>query len=193
MDTIAKRFLGGNNAAKVLPRIIYVVTVIPWIIDLFIAIGNWVATIVTKSSGSRTIEEPVADGIVLEAGLQGDRERVLAAVKQNWRALQSASTELKGDREIVLEAVKQNGYPLFYASAALKGDREIVLEAVKKNGEALRHASAALHRPGRSTTANLAQIMELAKKKAMNTASSDINSGSGEDEEIRSSSGMTSN
>ena len=38
-----------------------------------------------------------------------DREIVLEAVEQTWKALQHAATERPADHEIVLEAVKQNG------------------------------------------------------------------------------------
>ena len=64
----------------------------------------------------------------------------MEAVKQDGRALQYASAELKGDREIVMAAVKQNWCALLvleYASAELQGDREIVMVAVKQNGRAL--------------------------------------------------------
>ena len=46
------------------------------------------------------------------------------------------SAALKDDREFMLEAVKQDGRALASASAALKDDREIVLEAVKQDGHA---------------------------------------------------------
>eukprot|EP00971_Amphidinium_carterae_P080892 1600515-Amphidinium_carterae.1 len=39
--------------------------------------------------------------------LEGDREIVLAAVKQNWRALEFAAESCRGDREIVLAAVQK--------------------------------------------------------------------------------------
>ena len=48
-----------------------------------------------------------------------DRERLMAAVKQNGGALQYASAELKGDREIVMEAVAQGPKALQYASDEL--------------------------------------------------------------------------
>ena len=73
-----------TSIVKVVLGIIYILAVLPWVIDLFITIGNLVA-------------------------LQGDREIVREAVTQNGRALQYASEALKGDREIVREAVTQNG------------------------------------------------------------------------------------
>ena len=42
----------------------------------------------------------------------------------NWDAIGYASEELRGDRELVLAAVKQNGYALGHASEELRGDRE---------------------------------------------------------------------
>ena len=74
----------------------------------------------------------------------GDREVVMAAVKQNGRALARASLELRGFRAVVLEAVKQDGTALKYVSDELRGDREVVLKAVKQSGLALGFASANL-------------------------------------------------
>ena len=59
----------------------------------------------------------------------GDREVVLAAVKQKGDALAYASPQLRSDREVVLAAVKQNGDALCCASAELAGDRETELAA----------------------------------------------------------------
>jgi hypothetical protein len=72
------------------------------------------------------------------------REDVLAAVRQNGRALQYASAELRGNRDFILAAVTQNGYALEFASAKLRADREVVLAAVRQNGYALQDASAEL-------------------------------------------------
>jgi histidinol phosphatase-like PHP family hydrolase len=52
----------------------------------------------------------------------GDKEVVLAAVKQNGLALEYASKELQNDREVVLAAVKQDGRALEYASDELKSE-----------------------------------------------------------------------
>ena len=47
------------------------------------------------------------------------------------------SEKLRGDREVVLAAVKQNGNALKHAPEEWRGDREVVLAAVKQNGNAL--------------------------------------------------------
>jgi len=73
--------------------------------------------------------------------LKGDKEVVVAALKQDGRALQFASEELKGDREVVVAAVKQNGCALEYASEELKGDKEVVVAAVEQDGYALQFAT----------------------------------------------------
>ena len=53
----------------------------------------------------------------------------MAAVTQNWWALQYASAQLKSDKEIVIKAVKQNGGALQFASADLQdGDLSAYLE-----------------------------------------------------------------
>ena len=48
---------------------------------------------------------------------------------------------MQGDKEVVMEAVKQNGYALEFASKELQGDKEVVMEAVKHGGYALGDAS----------------------------------------------------
>ena len=72
------------------------------------------------------------------------KSEVLAAVRQDGRALRHASETLKNDREIVLAAVTQNVDAFEYASETLKNDREIVLAAVTQDGRALLHASETL-------------------------------------------------
>jgi hypothetical protein len=72
--------------------------------------------------------------------LKEDKEVVLAAVREHWRALEFASDGnmifggLKGDKEVVPAAVKSNGKALQYASDGLKNDKEVVLAAVQKVG-----------------------------------------------------------
>eukprot|EP00971_Amphidinium_carterae_P250940 4981585-Amphidinium_carterae.1 len=73
-----------------------------------------------------------------------DKEVVLTAVQQDWRAFQFAAEALKGDCEFVLTAVKKNGFALEYATEALRADREVVLLAVRRNGLALKYAAEAL-------------------------------------------------
>ena len=69
------------------------------------------------------------------------RKLVLAAVKQNGRALAYASEELKADRKVVLAAVKQGGWALQFASEDMRGDSDVVLAAVRNYGYALDYAS----------------------------------------------------
>jgi hypothetical protein len=73
--------------------------------------------------------------------LKSDKEVVLAAVAQTVAALKYVSEELKGDKEVILVVVTQNGWALNYASKELKGDKEVVLAAVKQNRNALEYAS----------------------------------------------------
>ena len=63
--------------------------------------------------------------------LKGDKEVVIAAVKQFAFDLEFASADLRGDKEVVLAAVKSDGTALQLASADLRGDKEVVLAAVK--------------------------------------------------------------
>ena len=60
---------------------------------------------------------------------------------RNGRALKSAPEELKGDREIVMAAVRQSGWALQYAAEEMKGDREVVMAAVAKSGYVLQFAT----------------------------------------------------
>jgi hypothetical protein len=76
----------------------------------------------------------------LEGCLPFDRNYILAAVKENGRALQFADSSLKKDKEIVLAAVKKFGGSLEFADGSLKKDKIIVLAAVKANGWALKFA-----------------------------------------------------
>ena len=68
---------------------------------------------------------PNADGGALlvaqngDALLYADKEVVLAAVAQDWRALVQAALALRADKEVVLAAVAQDGYALMFAESAL--------------------------------------------------------------------------
>jgi hypothetical protein len=73
-----------------------------------------------------------------------DKEVVMAAVKQDGRALMSASARLQDNEAVVLAAVKEDGTTLTYASARLKDDEAIVLAAVEQDSYALIYASARL-------------------------------------------------
>jgi hypothetical protein len=67
--------------------------------------------------------------------VENDKEVMLAAVKQNGRALRLASAELQNDKEVVLAAVKHDGQALRYASAELWKDKEVVKLVVKQKAE----------------------------------------------------------
>ena len=73
--------------------------------------------------------------------LRGDKEAVLAAVKQCGLALHLALEELRADKEVVLAAVKQCGYALTFASKQLRADPATVLAAVRQDEDALKLAS----------------------------------------------------
>ncbi len=66
---------------------------------------------------------------------------VLAAVRQNGRALRYVDDRLKDDRDIVQVALKNDGMALQYASDGLRADKKIVLLAVGKDSMALQYAS----------------------------------------------------
>jgi hypothetical protein len=73
-----------------------------------------------------------------------DKDLVLDAVRQDWRAIEFASARLQGDREVVREALRQSWRTLEFVSEEIQGDREIMLEAVRQDSVALRYASEAL-------------------------------------------------
>ena len=52
--------------------------------------------------------------------MKGDRELCMAAVAQDWQALQWAGEEMKGDRELCTATVAQNGRALEFANEELK-------------------------------------------------------------------------
>ena len=58
--------------------------------------------------------------------MRGDKGAVLAAVKQDGRALEDAGEEMRGDKEVVLAAVKQNRRVFKYASAEMREDKEVL-------------------------------------------------------------------
>ena len=62
-----------------------------------------------------------------------DEEVVLAAVKQNGRALRFTPLRTKN---VVLEAVRQNGFAIQYVPESMR-DKEMSLEAVHKNGNTI--------------------------------------------------------
>ena len=54
--------------------------------------------------------------------------------------MKDASKELQGNKDIVMAAVKNQGFTLQYTSDELKGDFDIVMAAVKQCGYALQFA-----------------------------------------------------
>jgi hypothetical protein len=66
------------------------------------------------------------------------------AISKNGLALQHAPPEVRGDKEVVLAAVRQCGSALRYASEDLRGDLDVVREAVKFSATNLRFAAAAI-------------------------------------------------
>ena len=70
---------------------------------------------------------------------QGDKELVLAAVKDYGLALKQASPALQNNRQIVMAAVKNNGMAIDYASPALQKDKAI-MKAAKAQEQGLEDA-----------------------------------------------------
>eukprot|EP00971_Amphidinium_carterae_P208905 4144539-Amphidinium_carterae.1 len=64
---------------------------------------------------------------------RGDREVVLAAVKNNGFSLEFAAESCRGDQEIVLSAVKESWQALELAAESCRGDRDIILAALERN------------------------------------------------------------
>ena len=73
-----------------------------------------------------------------------NKDIVLAAVRQNGRALAWASLELRADKEVVLAAVAEDGRALEWAGPTLRADPDIVLVARTQQGQVLQDASPAL-------------------------------------------------
>ncbi len=64
----------------------------------------------------------------MPAVFQDDRAVVLAALKQNVKALWHASPALRDDKAVVLAAVKECGGVLAFTPPALRDDKAVVLE-----------------------------------------------------------------
>ena len=75
------------------------------------------------------------------AELQDDRDVVLAAVKQNGKALQFASEARRDDKEIVLAAIQQNDWAFTVASDPMRDNGEVASATFIKNGWQLENAS----------------------------------------------------
>ena len=64
--------------------------------------------------------------------MKGDRDIVLAAVRQDSAAVKLASEEMKGDRDIVMAAVQVDGWALEHAAQEMKEDVEIVVATLRQ-------------------------------------------------------------
>jgi uncharacterized lipoprotein YbaY len=86
------------------------------------------------------------DGILLKKlpDFQDNHDIVLAAVSNDGRALEFASSDIRDNHDIVSAAVRQNGKALQFASLDLRNNRDIVLAAVRQYGFALHNASATI-------------------------------------------------
>jgi len=71
---------------------------------------------------------------------RADKDIVLAAVRNNGRALYYASDDLKDDQNVVLAAVSNDGRALDFATKKCRSDKLIVLAAVNNNPLALYYA-----------------------------------------------------
>ena len=80
--------------------------------------------------------------------LQADKNVILAAVKQDGRAIKFVPAEHRDDKEIIMAAVTggtvrslMRGHVLQYASEVLRNDKDVVLAAVTRDGSALQFVS----------------------------------------------------
>lgn len=80
------------------------------------------------------------NGMALQYAAQDlmDRELVLEAVRNTWRALEHAPPSFCADRAVVLEAVHQHHAALQLACPSVLYDEELVFEAAKKRPDFLR-------------------------------------------------------
>ena len=76
--------------------------------------------------------------------LNTDKQRLLAAIKENPNVLGDAPPSFRDDREVVLAAVERDGYTLYFASEELRGDKQVVLAAIGQSYNALIFASETL-------------------------------------------------
>ena len=83
----------------------------------------------------------VQGGALNYCSYRGDKEVVLAAVKNKGDTLMYASTELQDDKEVAMAAVANYGTAIAHASARLQADAELASEAVKQNGDAFQYVA----------------------------------------------------
>ena len=84
---------------------------------------------------------------------------MMAAVKQNGKALNKASNDIRGDKKIVLEAVRNNDEAFELPSLELQGDCDVVLEAAEHKSSSLQHAN--LTRLARDNTTSPAKFCKI--------------------------------
>jgi len=94
-----------------------------------------------------------------------DRQSALATLKKEGYKLRDMP-QYQGDKELVLAAVKDYGLALKQASSALQADRQVVMAAVKNNGMAIDYASPALQKD--KVIKKTAAAQEKALEDAMN-------------------------
>ena len=69
--------------------------------------------------------------------MRGDRNFVLAVVRQDGLALEYMSEGLRSNRDVVLAALTYNGHALRHASEGMQNNEDIVLAAVTQDGRAV--------------------------------------------------------
>jgi len=120
-----------------------------------------------------SLMEDVADGIValeeLSEDLRGDREVVLAAVRERGWELGHATERVRRDREVVLEAVRKHGEALQHAAEELRRDRTVVLAAVKSSykGNALKYAAEELFQSGDFALQATEEVLRLVPERLL--------------------------
>ena len=71
----------------------------------------------------------------------GDKDVVLAAVKNNLDSFKYASEELKNDKQFLLSVVKEYGMAIRFVREDLRNDAELMLAAIESNKYAIGYAS----------------------------------------------------
>ena len=78
--------------------------------------------------------------IYMNPDFKKDKTFYLKLIQQNTGlGLSLAGVSFQGNREVVLAAVKQNGMALQYATPKLQGNRDVVLGAVNQSRVALNY------------------------------------------------------
>merc|ERR1712187_509213 len=72
--------------------------------------------------------------------LRADRDVVVAAVRQDWRALEFVHAQFYEDVELLKIGAKQNGHSLGFASEEAKANPELIRIAMDNKWSAIEHA-----------------------------------------------------